>query len=99
MWDIPERISLIPEPSEQMSESHASGGNGSALSLFYRFISWKGRNMVFSAIVLAAVVTASQGMEAKTISYQQDNTALEGKLVSPKSAKGKAPGVLLMPDW
>jgi dienelactone hydrolase len=56
--------------------------------------------MFLRTLLLAAgfAAAASHTTNVKTIAYQQDSTALEGKVVSPKS-KGKLPGIVLMPDW
>ncbi len=51
------------------------------------------------SILLAAGIAAAASPEVQSLSYRQDTTALEGKLVHPAKSKGKLPGIVLMPDW
>ncbi len=52
--------------------------------------------LAFSALPARA---ASAAMHVEPVAYKQDTAALEGLLIYDASAKGKAPGIVLVPDW
>ena len=53
-----------------------------------------------SIIPLALGLTLAGEANVQPVAYQQDNLAMEGKLVLPSTpATGKLPGIVLMPDW
>jgi dienelactone hydrolase len=54
------------------------------------------------ALAVAAVLAAAPAaaaVKAEPVAYKQDTTALEGLLVYDAAAKGKQPGIVLVPDW
>jgi len=59
-------------------------------------------NAALSLMTLAsmlAAVPAAAAVKSEPIAYKQDTTALEGLMVYDASAKGKLPGIVLIPDW
>src|SRR5580700_2524837 len=55
----------------------------------------------FSLLILASAMTVQAKLVAKTVSYEQNGTKLEGYLAYDDSAteKGKVPGVVVFPEW
>jgi dienelactone hydrolase len=55
-----------------------------------------------AALALAALLSAGRAaaaLKAEPVAYKQDTTALEGLMVYDAAAKGKLPGIVLVPDW
>ncbi|HKP97454.1 MAG TPA: dienelactone hydrolase family protein [Fibrobacteria bacterium] len=52
---------------------------------------------VFTVLLCAAAAGAAVKSEA--VAYKQDTASLEGLLVYDAAAKGKQPGIVLVPDW
>lgn len=55
-------------------------------------------SLVTLASMLAAVPAAA-AVKSEPVAYKQDTTSLEGLMVYDASAKGKIPGIVLVPDW
>jgi dienelactone hydrolase len=53
--------------------------------------------LALASLLSAAPVAAA--VKSEPIAYKQDTTSLEGLMVYDAAAKGKQPGVVLVPDW
>lgn len=55
-----------------------------------------------SALTLASMLAAAPvaaAIKSEPVAYKQDTASLEGLMVYDASAKGKLPGIVLVPDW
>jgi dienelactone hydrolase len=57
------------------------------------------KNLLMTAILVMAPMTAFDGMHTEMIEYASDGAVLEGFLAYDTDVKGKRPGVIVVPDW
>ena len=54
---------------------------------------------VFVAAAVLAAAPAAAAIKSEPVAYKQDTASLEGLMVYDAAAKGKQPGIVLIPDW
>jgi dienelactone hydrolase len=58
-----------------------------------------GKSSLAALITLSAAALGNATLRMENVSYKQDTTSLEGVLVYDAAAKGRQPGIVLVPDW
>src|SRR5947208_6459156 len=57
------------------------------------------RHFAFMAITLGVTLLARAEIKTQTVEYKDGDTTLKGFLAYDDAAKGKRPGVVVVPEW